>query len=177
MTLTMPETTDSYGQISVVVLTNKPASLASIPVASITAGENVSCHLYGDWMPTASTDKVSRQRKMCQTKIARSLGTTTWETPAFQYSYRPQSVGTAGAPGNEAYEAMPEGAVVYAVQRLGKDSRSALAAGDKIRVWPLELGPQVPGVSADDAGGEFVINQEASFASGYDSPVDGVVAP
>lgn len=176
MTLTLPETTDSYGKISVVVLTTKPTNLASIPVASIAAGENISCHLYGDWMPTASTEKVSRQRKMCQTKITQSLGTTTWETPALQYSYVPQSVGTPGASGNEAYEALPEGAVVYAVQRLGLDSDAAYTAGEKVRVWPLELGPQVPGTSSEDAGGEFVINQETAFASGYDGPVDGILA-
>lgn len=177
MTLTMPETTDSFGNISLVVLTTKPTNLASIPLASITAGKNVSCHVYGDWLPTASTEKATRQRKMCQTKQTQSLGSSTWETPALQYSYIPQSVGTAGASGNEAYEALPEGATRYGVQRLGKASGSAFVAGDKIRLWPLELGPQVPGVSSEDAGGEFVINQETAFASGYDGPVDGVVAP
>ena len=62
------------------------------------------------------------------------------------------------------------------VQRLGKSGTSDFAASDKYRLFPVELGPQIPGASAEDAGGEFVINQEISFADGYDEPVMGTVA-
>lgn len=178
MTITMPETVDSYGQLSLVVLTAKPANLASVSLATDLAAanaKNVTCHLVGDWWPTASTNKVARQRKMCQTKVTQALGTTTHETPALQYTYLPQQVGTAGAAGNEALEALPEGAQRYLLQRLGKDGKSTIAAGDKYRLFPVELGPQVPGTSAEDEGGEFVMNQELSFLPGYDSPVTGTV--
>lgn len=177
MTITMPETTDSFGNLSLVVLTSAPASLdAASLVADLASSENISCHMIGDWWPSATTNKVSRQRKMCQTQITQALGQTTHETPALVYTYNPQTVGTPGGAGNEAYEALPEGATVYLLQRLGKPGTSALAAGDAYRLFPVELGPQVPGASAEDEGGEFVINQEVSFASGYDGPVDGVVA-
>lgn len=178
MTITMPETVDSYGALSLVVLTAKPADLTAASLATdlgAANAENITCHVVGDWWPSATTNKVDRARKMCQTKVTQALGTTTHETPTLQYTYKPQSVGTAGAAGNEAYEALPEGATRYLLQRLGKDGTSAIATGDKYRLFPVELGPQIPGTSSEDEGGEFVINQEVSFASGYDGPVNGTV--
>lgn len=175
MPVSLPETFDSYGKISLVALSVKPANLAAVPLAAITAGKNISCHQYGDWLPTATTEKVSRRRKGCQRKTTQALGTTTHEVPALQYSYNPQGVGTAGAAGNEAYDALPEGATVYLVQRLGKDGDAELVATDKYRLFPVVLGPQIPGASAEDAGGEWVINQEVAFAPGYDGPIPGAI--
>lgn len=176
MTILMPETTSSFGNMSLVVLTSRPAVLSAITTAELAAGENISCHGVGDWWPTASTNKVSRQRKMCQTKVSQALGTTTHEAPALTYTYNPQTAGTAGSPGNEAYEALPEGAERYIVQRLGKKGNTDFGAGDAYRLIAVETGPQVPGTSAEDEGGEFVITQEVGFLEGFDSPIDGVIA-
>lgn len=176
MTVTLPETTDSYGAMSLVVLTSAPADLDSATAANITAGENISCHMIGDWWPTAAQAKVTRQRKMCQTRETQALGRVTWETPRLRYTYNPQTIDTPGSAGNEAYEALAEGAEVYLVQRLGKAGNSAVVATDTYRLFPVELGAQVPGVSSDDEGGEFIIDQEVSLLDGYDEPIDGVVA-
>lgn len=176
MTLMMPETTGSFGSLSLVVLSTAPADAEAITSTEIAAGENISCHMVGDWFPTATTTKVARQRKMCQTNVTQALGTTTHETPALQYTYNPQTVQTPGSDGNEAYEALPEGGTVYLVQRLGKSGKSDLASGDAYRLFPVDLGPQIPGTSSEDEGGEFVINQEVSFADGFEAPVDGVIA-
>lgn len=176
MTIVMPETTDTFGNLSLVVLSSAPADLEAATVANLTAGENITCHAVGDWWPTATTNKVSRQRKMCQTSVTQALGTTTHDTPALQYTYMPQEVGTPGASGNEAYEALPAGATVYLVQRIGKDGKSAFVAGDNYRLFPVELGPQIPGTSSEDEGGEAVINQEIAFAPGYEEPIEGIVA-
>lgn len=176
MPITAPPTTGSYGNMSLVVLSSVPANLSAIALAAITAGKNISCHHLGDWLPTATTEKVTAKRAMCQTTVPQRLGSTTHETPDFQYYFNPQQVGTAGAPGNEAYEAMPEGAVVVAVQRMGKGGKTDFVAGDKYRAFVLQLGAQVPGVSQDDAGGDFVINQSSAFAPGYNQPILGAVA-
>ena len=175
MTVQMPETVDSYGNLSLVVLPTKPANESAVTSTELGAGENITCHMIGDWFPTATTNKVDRQRKMCQTKVTQALGTTTHETPTLQYTYNPQAVQAAGGAGNEAYDVLAEGATVYLVQRLGKDGNTAVGTGDAYRLFPVDLGPQIPGSSSDDEGGEFVINQEVSFASGYDGPVEGVV--
>lgn len=176
MTLSLPETTKSYGNQSLVVLSAAPASLTAATAAEITAGDNITCHMIGDWWPTASTEKASRQRKMCQTRTSTTIGTTTWDTPALRYTYNPQTANAPGGDGNEAFDALTEGATVYLVQRLGEAGNTAVAATDVYRLFPVDLGPQVPGASADDAGGEFIITQEVTLAEGYDEPVDGVVA-
>lgn len=178
MSITMPETTDSYGNLSLTVITAKPTDLAAITKTTDLAtanAENVTCHAVGDWLPTASTDKVARQRKMCQTKTTNALGTSTWDTPTLMYTYNPQAVGTVGADGNEAYEALPEGAERYLVLRLGGTGTDPLDTGDEYYIYPVKLGPQVPATSSEDAGGEFVINQDMAFISGYDGPVQGAV--
>lgn len=176
MTISMPETTKTFGAQRLVVLTTKPANLAAVTNVAALAGKNITCHMVGDWWPTASTDKVTRARKMCQVKTTQALGVSTWETPALQYTYNPQKVGTAGYAGNEAYEALPEGATVYLLQEIGLTGTTATTVGDAYRLFPVELGPQVPGSSSDDAGGEAVINQEIAFLNGYSGPVSGVLA-
>lgn len=174
--LQMPTTTQSFGNQSLVVLDTEPTDPAAATSVEVTAGENISCHMVGDWWPSATTEKVNKQRKMCQTKTAQFLGTTTYETPALVYTYAPQSVNTPGSPGNEAYEALPEGTTVYLLQRLGVAGNTPVETGDAYRLIAVELGPQIPGASAEDAGGEFTITQEVSFAPGWDEPTDGVVA-
>lgn len=176
MTISMPPTVKSFGNESLLVLTSLPAAPAAITSANVTAGKNITCHVVGDWYATAETNKVARQRKMCQTKVTEALGVSTWQTPDLIYTGMPQLVGTPSSPGNEAYEALPEGAIVYAVQRLGKGGKTAFVSGDKYLLWPLELGPQVWGPSADDEGGEFVLTQATAFAPGYDAPIAGTVA-
>lgn len=175
MTILMPETTKSFGAQSLVVLTSEPADLAEVTPTEANAGVNISCHMIGDWWPSATTEKVARSRKMCQVKTTTSLGTTTWETPALQYTYNPQTISTPGSDGNEAYEALPQGGEVFLLQRIGVSGSTTLAADDAYRLIPVELGPQVPGVSSDDAGGEVTITQEIAFLGGYDGPIDGVI--
>jgi len=174
--LQMPTTTKTFGNQSLVVLADIPAAPAAVTSAEATAGENISCYMVGDWWPTATTEKVAKQRKMCQTKTSQSLGTTTHEAPALVYTYNPQTVGTPGGEGNEAYEALAEGTTVALLQRIGKAGNTPVAATDAYRLVVVELGPQIPGASADDAGGEATITQEVAYATGYDEPVDGVVA-
>lgn len=174
--LEMPPTTGTFGNLSLVALTAKPADLTAITPTELAAGVNVSCHMVGDWWPTAETADVSTQRKMCQTSVASRNGETTHNLGTLTYTYMPQDVGTEGSDGNEAYEALPQGVVRYLVQRIGKGGKTPLAAGDAYRVFAAEMGPQIPGASADDAGGEAVITQKLGWAAGYTEPIDGVVA-
>lgn len=177
MTVTMPETTKTFGQQSLLVLTAEPAAPDALATTEATAGENITCHLLGSWFPTAETEKVSRARKMCQTKVTQSLGATTWNAPALQYTFNPQTVGTPGGAGNEAYEALPEGAVVYLALRTGKGGQTAFGTGDAYQLLGVRLGPQVRGQSSDDAGAEATVTQELEILEEYsDGPIDGVVA-
>lgn len=175
MTISMPATTSSFGNESLVILSALPADPAAATLIELTAGENITCHMVGDWYVPAETNKVARQRKMCQRKTTEALGVSTWQPGDLTYTYQPQEVSTPGASGNEAYEALPEGSTVYVVQRLGKSGTTLMASGDDYILWPLELGPQVPGPSADDEGGEFVMTQACAFAPGYSEGIAGTV--
>lgn len=174
--LPMPSTTSVFGKQSIVALATAPANPAAITTAELTAGENISCHIFGDWYATAETEGTSRSRKGCETQVTQAKGTTTWSTPALSYSANPQTVGTPGGDGNEAYEALEPDSVVYLVKFLGIDGKEAPGSGDAYQLFPLDLGPRVWAASTDDAGGEASINQAAFFAPGYSEPVDGVVA-
>ena len=176
MSLTLPETTKSYGNQRLVVLSSVPSDIDGATITEILAGDNITCHMVGDWWPTASTEKVTRQRKMCQTRTTTTLGTTTHEVPALRYTANPQTANAPGGDGNEAFDALAEGASVFLVQILGLPGNTLPVATNKYRLFPVDLGPQVWAASADDAGGEFVITQEVSISEGYDEPVDGVVA-
>lgn len=175
MTISMPATVKSFGNETLHVLTTLPGAPAAITAAQVTAGKNITCHMVGDWYVPAETNKVARQRKMCETQTTESLGITTWQPGDLTYTYLPQLAGTPSSPGNEAYEAMPQGATVYVIQRLGKSGKTTLTTGDRYLLWPLELGPQVPGPSSDDEGGEFVITQACAFAAGYSGPIAGTL--
>ena len=176
MTLTMPETEKTFGRQSFLVLTAEPADTAEMTTTEATAGKNVTCHLIGSWFPTATTEKVAAQRKMCQTKTQQRLGSTTWDAPALQYTYLPQLVGTPSSPGNEAFEALPEGAIRYIALFTGVPGDTAPVATDAYQLLGVRLGPQVRGQSADDAGAEASITQELEILSEYtDGPVDGVL--
>ena len=177
MTLMEPETTDVFARQRYVVLSAMPADLAAITVAEINAGENISCHLYGDWWPTAETEGVTRQRKACSPQAAQGKGTTTWSLPGLSYSYNPQTVSTPGSDGNEAYEALEDDDQVVVVKLIGVDPKATVsAAAEDYIAYPVDLGPRVEAASADDAGGEASINQAAFLQAGYSSPVRGVIA-
>jgi len=176
MTLMEPETTDVFARQAYFILPSMPANLAAITAAELAAGENISCHLYGDWWATAETEGVTRQRKACSPQAAQGKGTTTWQTPTMTYSYNPQTVSTPASPGNEAYEACESDAQVVLVKAIGVDPKLTVQpTGTDYVAYPLDLGPQVEAPSADDAGGEAAIIQAVFLQAGYSEPVRGVL--
>lgn len=172
----MPETTKTFGQQVLLVLSTEPEDPTETTEAEVAAGDVIACHLVGSWFPTATTEKVATQRKMCQTKVTQKLGSTTWDAPALQYTFNPQTVGTPAQPGNEAYEALPEGAIRYLELFTGIPGNQTPDDGDAYQLLGVRLGPQVRGQSSDDAGGEATVTQELEILSEYtDGPVDGVL--
>jgi hypothetical protein len=173
--LSTPETENVFGFQSMLVLETEPDDPTETTDSEAAAGTNITCHLIGSWFPAATTEKVAAQRKMCQTKTRQKLGATTWDPPALQYTMVNQSVGTPGAPGNEAFEALPEGAVRYLELFTGIPGNAEPDDGDAYQLLGVRLGPQVRGASADDAGGESTVTQELEILAEYtDGPIDGV---
>lgn len=176
MTLIAPETEGTFGNLRYVVLSTKPANLAAVTVAEIAAGKNITCHMSEEWWPTSDTASVTRKRKVCQTSTTDAKAETKHSLPPIQYTCVEQSIGTPGAPGNEALEAMPEDADRYILMSVGVGSLDPFAAGDTYRLFPATCGYPDTAASQDDAGGETVVNQALFYMEGYKSPIRGKVA-
>lgn len=174
--ITEPITTATYAKQALVVLSAAPANAAAVTTAELTAGVNISCHHFGDWWPTASTDGVAHQRKMCQTSVTEGKGTTTWTLPALTYSANPQTSGTVGGAGNQAFDVLIPGTSVIVLKFIGVDSKTQPVSTNAYQAFYVDLADRVWAASADDAGGEAQITQAVFFTAGHSGPVDGKVA-
>lgn len=105
--------------------------------------------------PTKSTNRAKQNRRYGDTKVYEFIGETSWEGGEFGFAVQPQAA--AGADGKKALEKFTEGTTGFMVQRLGVARSTALAAGQFVNVYPVEVGPcQITeagdGESAEAAG-------------------------
>lgn len=101
---------------------------------------DVSCYLTGGFAPDASVATISDDR-LCLQVVLEDKGVTTWTMDELQYIWDPQN---AASLSNKAYAGLPEDASGYFVARYGMSVDTAAAAAQKVFVFPVKLGPQVP---------------------------------
>lgn len=138
------------------------ADISAPTVAEVTAGTvlDISCYLFdSSARPTASTNLVDRERRICDGVTFQQVGTTTYSGGEMTASLDPQAA--ALSDGKKAWEKFPEGTSGYLVRRLGIDVNTDLAAGQFVDVFPVEFGVPVPGTVGD---GE---SRENSFTSTF----------
>lgn len=178
MPLSLPPTTKSLGNSVIIVLTTPPASATAPTKAELNAGKFITCHLWGeDTLFTPSQGTVDGPRKRCSKVVPKELGTTTYDVTDLQYSYVPQKTTTPGAAGNEAFEALDEGAIVYLVEGDGLDGKtSALATADVISFGQVECGVQRRGRTGDGEADDFSVMQSFVLVDGA-SPVFDYAVP
>ena len=119
------------------------ANPAAPSVASeISAGTaiDISCYLTGGFAPDASVATIVDDR-LCLAVVLEDKGVTTWTMDELQYIWDPQ---TPASVSNKMYAGMPEDASGYFVARYGMSVDTAVAAGQKVFVFPVKMGPQVP---------------------------------
>lgn len=168
MTVIFPEATKAQGNISVTIVTTIADTDAPSLATEINAGTsvNVSCFLVGDFAVTATTNKGEAPRRNCTTQVLQQFGNTTYEVADLQYIYDPQAGATDE---NEAKDALVEGTEVYMVERLGMlaggDSAVAYAAGQRVNVYKIKLGPQNRTKTGDGEFDELTITQSAILVS------------
>lgn len=176
MTVVMPETVKSQGNKILIVLTTPPSNPAAPTKAELNAGLFVQCHLYGDFSGTPSQSKGEAPRKMCSRIVPQQLGNVTYEIADVQYSYVPQEMGTAGADGNEAIEALTPGTDVYVYEGPGIDGKAAaVASGDVVNGYHLDCGEQRRGQTGDGEFDEFSVTQSFVMSNGEEPKFDYVV--
>lgn len=154
---------------------------AVVSIASLTApglatevhaatSVNLSCALMAEgWTPETTQSKTTRKRRLCSTSDVEQLGPATNSVGTLLYS-----VGDPQSPVTSVDSLLVEGALLYFVERLGPDSDTAFAAGDKVIVHYLRLGkPRVMRDAGAD-NGEFHKAVEVVYVN--DGPVNGTIA-
>lgn len=175
--LPMVETTSSYGTKNFVVLTTEPTSLTAITLAEANAGDEITCHLLpaGVLFP-ATQGTVTPTRHECQTVVADRLGLANYGVQEVAYSVNPQTLGTPGSAGNEAYEALPKDAERWIIARYGVANGVAKAAGQAYTVYHIKTGEQRLSESDTGEAGEYVVNQAWELIGASAGKTDGVFA-
>ncbi len=173
MTVSMPETQKSQGFSRVVVL-DSATNLAALTATAVSAGEILTCHIYGDFAAEGTENVGEGPRKMCSRKNPQEFGNTTDTITDLQYSHLPQE--DDAAPGNEARALMTAGTTKIIVEFQGMDGKgSVFAAGDRYIAHRVKLGRQRKGRTGDGEFDQFAITQALIYADGGD-PVEGVLA-
>lgn len=127
---------------AVVVATLADAQTPS--AASLTAGDDLSCYFTGDGLQITVDEAVIADERMCSRNSFEKRGR---KTHAVQTTYVDNTNSVANQASNLATETLAEGTVGYLVTRRNVAYESPFAAGDKVRVYPIEAGFQaeVPG--------------------------------
>lgn len=133
-------------------------------VAEVTAatGFNLSCSLFGDQEDvSATTEKVTLPRRLCETETYESNGPTSYSMPDLQVSFDPQAA--AASDGKKAWETMTDGATGFLVRRQGVDATTDFQSGDFVDVVPVQLGTKVPSKTGTGADGVYAFTQAVSI--------------
>lgn len=154
MPLVMPPKSTALGKKSVVILTTPPAASTGIPtLAEANAGVFAALHIHGDFSVTPTQNTGEGNRPLGSKFSPTQLGMVNYPATDVQYSYKPQDVATAGAAGNEVYEALVPGSRVTVLVINDVDGEvDTLAAGDVVDVFLMECGVRRKGQTGD---GEF----------------------
>lgn len=169
MPLANPITKKSLGQKAVIVLTTPPAAPTGIPtLAEANAGKILSLHFYGDFAVTPSQNTGEGPRKLGSQFTPTQLGQVNYPAVDAQYSYDPQKVGTVGAPGNEALEALTPGTTRTVIVINGVDGTQTTALTNAMvsDVYLMQCGVQRKGQTGDGEFDELSVTQSLIVAGG-----------
>lgn len=140
------------------------ASKSAPTVAEVeaAAGFNLSCTLFGDQDGfTATTEKVTLPRRLCETVTFESNGPTSYAAPDLMIAFNPQ--GAAASDGKKAWEALTDNASGFLIRRQGKTATTVVAAGEFVDVVPVQLAVKVPTKTGTGADGVYAFTQAVSI--------------
>jgi hypothetical protein len=172
MTVIFPDAVKAQGAISVVAIALADLTSTSAPsLAELnTDGVNISMYLYsGSAAPSSTTSTGEAPRRLGSKDVTQEMGNTTHSIGDLQYVYDPQAADAD--PANAAKALLVPGGEFYLVYRYGKDAETALAVGDIVNIWHVQVGPQNRGATGD---GEFDHLSITQTAIGKTPPVEDV---
>lgn len=160
---------ESWAWVPAIADTSAP-TIAELQAAT---GFNLSCSLFGEQEGiTATTEKVTLPRRLCETETFEVNGSTSYSAPDFLVSFDPQAA--AGADGKKAWEAMDDLAEGFLVRRQGEPGTTDFATGDFVDVIPAQLGVKVPTKTGTGSDGVFAFSVGASISDTPDWNVAAV---
>lgn len=124
-------------------------------LTSTTATLDFSCWLNADWDGPGAEQAKDTDERWCGNKFE-SMGDVTYTMAELVYVVDPQAMDTQGT--NRITAILTEGKRGFMVMRRGKSMNSAIAAGDKVDIYTVQLG--VP-VAAQTASNEPLKNRQA----------------
>lgn len=153
--------TDGWGFVLAVANIQSP----TLVELNATTGFNLSCSLFGDSQEglTATTEKVTLPRLLCETTTYQANGATNYEMADLTVSFDPQ--GVAASVGVKAWETMIDGLAGFLWQRQGVTATTDLVTGQFVNVIPVQLGVKTPTKTGSDAAGVFAFTQAVAVTS------------
>jgi len=159
MTILLPETVNSLGKVSVVMVSTIANTAAPSLGTEInaTTSVNVSCFLYEAAAGTMTTNKGQAPKKLCTVSQFQERGIASVDVGDLSYSHHPQRALTDAA--NKAKSSLLDGTRWYMVVRSGKAGDTALVAADRVDIWLVELLNQNRTTMGDGEFAQFSILQ------------------
>ena len=116
------------------------ANPAAPTVAEINAGTTVdaTCYFTAGFAPDASVATITDDR-LCLAVVLEDKGVTTWMIADYEAIYDVQN---AASISNKLYAATVENASGFYVARYGLNVDTAVAAAQKVDVFPVKMGPR-----------------------------------
>lgn len=162
MSIIFPEATKSLGNTTLVAVVTIADMDAPSLATEINAGTSVigSCFLYADVVASGETNKGTAPTRACEKTEREEFGRTKYSIQDIQYVYDPQAGATDE---NEFKDLLEPDTELYLVERMGLDKDTALAAGQKVNVHHVRVGPQNRTKTGDGEFDEFSITQAVSY--------------
>lgn len=162
MSIIFPEATKSLGNTTIIAVETIVSMAAPDLSSEINAASSVigSCFLYADMVAGGETNKGTAPTRACETSEREEFGRTKYSIQDIQYVYDPQAGATDE---NKFKDLLAPNTELYLVERMGLDKDTALAAGQKVNVHHVRVGPQNRTKTGDGEFDEFSITQAVSY--------------
>jgi hypothetical protein len=143
MPTTVPPGVVADGTWTVVFVTTIANPAAPSLATEINAGSSVdgSCLLTKDGLSLGVDVSTITDERLCSVQVFEENGTYTYTFEDIQYIIDPQNPTSAS---NKLYALLTANLKLYAVIRVGKSVDIPMAAGDKVWVMPIQVGPSIP---------------------------------
>lgn len=129
------------GRITLWALTTKPANMANITLAEITAGKKISCRIMkSDYALGADSDTDITEQEMCKTGEGKAPGPTSYAGNITVFRYLDEQGKSVEADDFVWDLIKKKGTTIWLVEREGPIESKEVAGGDIVSVYEVVLG-------------------------------------